>query len=366
MADGPVSIFVTQLEPGGAQSAALKLTLGLVRKQADARLYFLYRKKAIENPPMEFLVVSQLTPRNVLFLPDLVLRLFVLFYRIKPTAVISFTHYANVVVQPIATLMGVRTRIASQRNVSGSYPRIARMLDLIWGTAGIYTHNVMVSQSVLRSFQSRPGPYLRRTCVIPNGYERPAKASTQVDVGSLTKQAGRSRKVVISIGRLAPQKHHAVLIQILPMAPGVHVLIVGDGELREPLRRLAEGLGVRDRVSFVSEFPNQHVIQLISQADVFALPSRHEGMSNALIEALFSNTPIVASDIPENREVLNMGGGRYAGLLASPDNQDEWFEKIGLLLDDPILAKSLVAAANERSKAFGLDRMVDGFERLMS
>ena len=360
----PVALFVTQLEPGGAQSAAIKLAEGLSKRGMEAKLYFLYEKKPVEGVPFDYAIVSARKPRDPLFLPDLLLKLVLLFHRTKPSGVVSFTHYANIVLQPIAALMGVKTRIASQRSIFGSYPLIAKVMDVFLGTIGIYTRNVMVSQAVLRSFGNCPKPYLRRTCVIPNGFAPPSRDGRHIDLGSIAGLSNPSGKVMIAIGRLVHLKNHSILIRILPKVPDLHLLIVGDGPLKGILAEQAEREGVAGRIRFLHALPNRDIVALIGKCSLFALPSLHEGMSNVLIEALFSGTPIIASDIETNREVLVSEEGA-AGMLADPGDAQAWAEKVGRLLGDKSLADGLVRNAERRSRDFGLEKMIGEFEKIL-
>ena len=363
-AAAPVALFVTQLEPGGAQSAAIKLAGGLSKRGRAVKLYFLYEKKPVEGVPFDYAVISARKPRDPLFLPDLLLKLVLLFHRTKPSGVVSFTYYANIVLQPIAALMGVKVRIASQRNVFGSYPLIAKWMDVFLGSIGIYTRNVMVSHAVLRSFGKCPKPYLGRACVIPNGFAPPSGDARHIDLGSSADLSDPSGKVMIAVGRLAHQKNHSILIRMLPQVPDLHLLIVGDGPLRGILAEQAAQEGVADRIRFLHAFPNRGIVALIGKCSLFALPSLHEGMSNVLIEALFSGTPIIASDIETNTEVL-VSGGEAAGMLADPEDAQDWVEKVRRLLADKGLADGLVRNAERRSRDFGLEKMIDDFEKIL-
>jgi len=147
-----VAIIVTQLEAGGAQTAALRLAEGLRSLGYDAQTWFLYKKQHTEYPDTKVDVIAPERPNSlrkyVGLLADLLRRL----RQHRPQAVISFTHYANVISQPVALLSGVPLRIASQRNPATNYPRLARLLDRIWGAIGVYSANVAVSRAVSKSF----------------------------------------------------------------------------------------------------------------------------------------------------------------------------------------------------------------------
>jgi glycosyltransferase involved in cell wall biosynthesis len=128
---------------------------------------------------------------------------------------------------------------------------------------------------------------------------------------------------LVTVGRLAPQKGHDILLHALKdvvHAHGwsAHLTILGQGPLDQELQRLAATLGLADRVAFLGYQANPY--PYIQQADLFVLPSRYEGLPNALIEALALGTPVLAADCPTGpREVLE--DGRLGELVAPGDPQ---------------------------------------------
>lgn len=107
-------------------------------------------------------------------------------------------------------------------------------------------------------------------------------------------------------GRLeSSQKAHDVLIrafaQLLSSTPDSVLLLVGDGQLRPDVEALADELGVADKTRFLGQVPEPWPALLA--ADVFFFPSRFEGLPNVLPEAASAGLPVVASEIPEIRDL---------------------------------------------------------------
>ncbi len=130
---------------------------------------------------------------------------------------------------------------------------------------------------------------------------------------------------LLSVGVLNDRKGHHRVIAALPELPGWHLLIVGDGPDRARLLALAESLGVGGRVRLVGPVPHAALPQCYSAADALVLASSREGWANVLLESMACGTPVVASPIPGNPEVVqepaagvimpeNSGAGVAAGV----------------------------------------------------
>jgi len=113
------------------------------------------------------------------------------------------------------------------------------------------------------------------------------------------------------VGRFYEQKNHAGLVrifaQVLRHDPQAHLIMVGDGPLQPPIKQLASALGIQEHVWFLGARPD--VADLMPQFNVFAFPSLHEGVGIVLIEARMSSVPVVASDLPAIRQLLEQCTG---------------------------------------------------------
>jgi len=118
----------------------------------------------------------------------------------------------------------------------------------------------------------------------------------------------KSGAVIVAVGRLASQKGFDTLITALAALPDprVRLVIFGEGVLRERLLNLARTLGVAERVDLpgYTDDPRAEV----AAADCFVLSSRFEGSPNALVEALSTGTPVVATRCPHGPQDILMGG----------------------------------------------------------
>lgn len=169
--------------------------------------------------------------------------------------------------------------------------------------------------------------------------------------------------VIGTVGRLTEIKRQDVLIRGFALLkqkyPAAHLVLVGDGPLRDDLEKLAADCGVADSVHFAGyQSPTAPFIQGMS---IFALTSRSEGMPQAAIEAAVSALPIVASRVGGLPELIQE---RKTGLLVPVGDERALAEAFAQLLADPGRARCMGLAAREHAIAtFDIRRMADDYHR---
>lgn len=349
--------IITQMEAGGAQKAAIQVCEHLIEQGFRAEVWFLYKKRPTytDRPFVRWLWDEK--PASVPAFLALVVKLYHWLRLAKPDGVITYTHYANIIGQTIAGLAGIRHRLATQRNPSWSYPAVARWLDRLIGSLGGYTRNVFVSQSVERSFRSYPSRYLQRSVVVFNGLRKPIatcdKATARQAFGLPV-----DRVIITSIGRLAHQKNHALLIDTISQLSNscCHLVIAGDGELRTELEQKIYDRHCTDRITLLGELPPPRIGDLLAASDIFALPSRYEAFGFATVEAMMMGLPVVVSDLDVNREIIG-----DAGIFLPTDNVDQWRDTLQWLAEHDNIRRELGEQARNRATLYDLDQMVEGY-----
>ena len=143
-----------------------------------------------------------------------------------------------------------------------------------------------------------------------------------------------SSDVLISVGRQEYQKGHKYLLEAIPAMAERHrdvlVLIVGrTGHATQELQGLVESLDLTDRVWFLGH--RTDIPDLLAAADVFVFPSVYEGLGGAALEAMALGLPMVVSDVPALREVIEIGAN---GIVVPPANAAALADGIDALLDD--------------------------------
>jgi glycosyltransferase involved in cell wall biosynthesis len=347
---------------GGAQSALRKLIDALAKRGHNAELWFLYRTRGeheTEAPNARLLLPHAAQGVSGYLRTALVLRRAL--RDARPDALISFLPLANVLGQTLAATEGVGARVASQRNPGWTYDNPMPMLDKVAGTIGIYRAIVCVSEAVRESFAYYPEAYRRRLLVVPNGID--AQLPT-IDRRNARRVFGLPLEgfVVAAVSRLCAQKNLTLLLDAVAGALGVTLALAGDGEDRAMLERRARELGIAGRVVFLGKISATSVPELLAGVDAFAQPSLFEGQSNALLEAMAAGLPILASDIPSQRETLTDDAGQTRGLLLPLYHPEEWVKALQQLQASAEERSALGRAAAAHSAAFTVDRMAAGFE----
>ncbi len=172
-------------------------------------------------------------------------------------------------------------------------------------------------------------------------------------------QAGDIPKLVI-VGRLSEEKGHAVLFEALAALHRPWFLtIVGDGPLRLSLQRQSERLGIAPRMRWAGAVNDPSYF--LTSADLFCLPSLHEGQGIALLEAVASRLPAIASDLPAIREVFD----RRSMMLVPPGDNEALSKAIHQLLTQYTDALSRADLAAEAvHKRFGIDAVAEQYQKL--
>jgi glycosyltransferase involved in cell wall biosynthesis len=143
-----------------------------------------------------------------------------------------------------------------------------------------------------------------RTHVIYNALP-PASAPRETRAAARSRLNWDDRPTLITVARLQPWKGIDHLIAALRQLDDLRLVVAGDGPDRRRLTQLAEPLG--DRVVFLGQIGQEEVHRLMRAADGLALYSSYEGLSHTLLESLRLGTPVLASDIGGNPEVVQHG-----------------------------------------------------------
>ncbi len=249
-------------------------------------------------------------------------------------------------------------RLNMTRHSSFMYPMRWRPIDL-WTSRWI-DHFVVVSESLRQQFVKRGYPD-EKLSVIHNGVQIPQNVTQQ----ALRKELGLTSeaKIVGAVGRLTEQKGIDTFILaakiVATRIQNAHFVIAGDGELRNRLEDLAVASGVGGRIHFLGF--RRDVVNIIASLDILVYLSRWEPFSNTILEAMATGTPVVASEVGGNAEIINDGEN---GILVPPDDPQRAANAVLRLLDNKDSAAAITTMAKATACTLSPGKMTRNHEEI--
>jgi sugar transferase (PEP-CTERM/EpsH1 system associated) len=226
-------------------------------------------------------------------------------------------------------------------------------------------HVVAVSEDLKNKIVQSTGISKDKILVIPNGID--VEHFYQPNLrDEVRRKLGISSDtfVIANIARMVPLKNQSFLINIFKEVvvdyPNVKLLLVGDGPMRYELQAYCKNMGLSKSIIFLGE--RKDIFELLSAVDLFVLPSLTEGTSITLIEAMSSGTPVVASEVGGNSEVIENG---KTGFLNPLGQIEMWITTIKSLIrnkEDRIRVAQ--NAKMEVVKKFSLEGMIGNYEKI--
>lgn len=168
----------------------------------------------------------------------------------------------------------------------------------------------------------------------------------------------RKCPIILSVGRLIPRKGFHDLIKALYglASHDFELWIVGDGPEHDRLIALASDYGISERVKFLGIKSYDQVASLYKQADIFCLPTRNEGMSNTILEAMACGLPIVTTEVSGNSELV-----KDNGFLVRSADIEALRKRLSQLLVDSELRKSMGKLSRERVEILSWENVAEQF-----
>lgn len=162
--------------------------------------------------------------------------------------------------------------------------------------------------------------------------------------------------LVLSVGELNENKNHQVILQALAQLRDdrIHYVLCGKGRRLKHLQRLVKDKKLEANVHFLGY--RRDVAQIYPQVDIFAFPSRREGLGLAALEAMYCGLPVIASNTRGIRDYMVDG---KSGFLSDAENALGFADAIRILKEDATLRKCCGAYNRETVKAFCLEQVKD-------
>jgi glycosyltransferase involved in cell wall biosynthesis len=356
----PIIHLITELDSGGAQTALLRYLTHHDHSRYRPTVVCLYNgdqvvAQQIRALGIEVIEVGMTRPYRL----DALWRLYRLLRRERPFILHCWMFHANLLGRLVGRLARVPLIITARRNVEIGGPRREWAK---WVTHRLDDAVIAVCELARQAEIERTGVASHKVVTIYNGID-PFPAVPSETMAQLRHNLGLppTAAVAISVSRLHPQKGHADLLrawqQVTAVYPDAHLLIVGDGERRSELEKMA---AKQPHIHFTGQ--RDDVPHLLAVSDLLVLPSLWEGLPNVVLEAMSAGLPVVATAVGGTPELVIDG---ETGLLVPPRDPASLAQAILTLLTDPDLAQRL--GENGRLRAtnqFAIQQMVQQTEAL--
>lgn len=353
--------IIPTLERGGAEKQLALLARGLPRDEFDVHVCALTRSGPLHAELEAAGIPVTVIGKRWKFDPRAYHQLERLIRQWRPDLVQTWLFAANSYGRLAAQRAGVPCIVASERCVDRWK---------VWHELAIdrwlarKTARLVVNSPGVSDFYVQHRIPTEKFIVIPNGVEAPPPSN--VTRAELLAELGlpAGARLIGVVGRLWPQKRvkdviwAADLLKVI--RPDVHVLVIGEGPQRARLERYREAVRIADRVHFLGA--RNDVPRLMPHFDLLWLASSYEGMPNSILEAMAAAVPVVASDIPGNRDLVVPG---VTGYLVPVGDRAAFATRANELLDNPERARALGEAGRRRAvEEFSVPRMIERFVAL--
>jgi len=262
--------------------------------------------------------------------------------RKSPHSILALDTRANLIASWLKLIPGLHIKVwaslrnaLNQNNIS-DLRKIARRCDGI----------IPISNGLAKDFIEMTGVSEKKVHVISNPVVTPDLYQLAFQRADHPWLLNKECPVVMGIGRLTPQKDFATLVRAFAEVRknrACRLIILGEGELRTELQKLAAESGIAEDVDFPGFKKNPWCC--LGHADVFVLSSAYEGFGNVLAEAIALGVPAISTDCPSGpSEILE--GGRLGPLIPVGDVH-QLANAMGQVLDNPPNSQTLIESAQK-------------------
>lgn len=356
---GPILLVISGLGAGGSERVVTGLANGWARRGREVAILTLEGNErpphfpldpAVRLVPLGIAAPSSNPVTGTIRTLSRIRAIRSAFREIAPSAIVSFIDRTNVLA--ILAARGLRVPVVVSERIDPDRHLIGagweRLRTLAYPRADLL---VVQTEGVRDRVEGRFGVPVR---TIPNPVAAPSRPPEPIPA---------DRRAVVAAGRLDPQKGFDLLIDafaaIAPRHPDWTLAIWGEGPEREALVARADSISARVTFPGVYREPEE----AFRDAGLFVLSSRYEGFPNVLLEAMAHGLPVLATDCPSGPGEIVRDGEN--GKLVPAGDPSALARGLDAMLADPALRGRLAARAPEVVHRFGLDAVLDLWERAL-
>lgn len=356
-----VALLIPTMDCGGAEKQLCLLAQNLPTDRFDVHVILLTRdgplSKGLRKAGIPVTVIGKRFKAD----PSAYFRLRREFTKLRPEIVHTWLFAGNSFGRVAARAAKVPRIIGSERCVD---PWKTAAHFLIDRQLAKFSETITTNSAGVRDFYCQHGIDEAKFTLIPNGIEPVSATPRSREDAFAALGVDPKRKLILSVGRLWPQKRYRDLIWSAELLGSLRedttLAIIGDGPQKGELLRHRDAVTIPKHVRFCGQ--RDDVTELLPHADAFWIGSEYEGQSNSVIEAMQAGIPVIASDIPGNRDlVIDQQTGR---LVALGDTAD-FARQTNELLDDEAESERLGNNARNRiAMEFTVAQMVEKHSNL--
>jgi glycosyltransferase involved in cell wall biosynthesis len=351
-----IAQIIPTLDQGGAEKQMCLLASGLDRTRFECHVITLTRDGPRKDELLKAGIPVHSIAKRGKFDPLAWHRLNRILKSIKPDIVHTWLFAANSYGRLAALWNKVPVIVGGERCVDPWKSTWHFVVDRFLAR---YSQAIVTNSSGVVDFYNQHGIAKDRFRIIPNGI-RPSNVTPITREEAYARLGVPSdRKIIACVGRLWPQKGHADLLWAMELfrvvRDGAMLVIIGDGPLRERLELLIDQYRIANDVRMAGE--RTDVAQLMPHFDMIIQASQYEGQSNVIMEAMQCGVPVIATNIPGNRDLVESG---VDGVLIELGDPQQMAQAMFGILDQPEHTAELVAAAKRKmASEFTVELMIE-------
>ena len=354
--------IIPTLDRAGAEKQMCLLARGLPRERFDVHVCVLTRSGPLAAELQRAGIPTHLIGKRWKLDPMAFVRLKKYIARLRPDLIHTWLFAADSYGRAAGMAAGVKHFVCGLRCVDPWKSGCELMIDRRLARR---TDRIVANSPGVRDFYIQKGLPAEKMTVIPNAAVA-AEPSPQITRRQLLAELGLpdDARLIGIVGRFWPQKRikdaiwAADLLKVV--RDDVHLLVIGDGPLRERLLKYRRQVEITDKVHFLGE--RSDVAALLPHLDVLWSTSGYEGQSNAVMEAMSAGVPVVGTDIAGTRDLIVEG---ETGYLVPVGDRAALARAAQRIIDNPDLAQRLGQAARRRmATEFSVEKMVESYARL--
>ena len=310
-----IFIFIYSMAGGGAEKVALLLGNKFIQKGIDVSIVLIRKEgvflEQIDKKIKIYDLNNIISKIGGIFGKILIFCTFLLKH--KPDIVLSIGEWPNTIAPMSVKFIPYKPKVVLVEQSTRSFLNseeynVSRLVRFIAKKSYFYAENIICVSNAVKEKLSEENFNNKKLIGICN----------PVDIEEINKKAvekvehpwfkERDVPIIIAVGRIHHQKNYPTMlkaIQLILKVRKVHLVVLGDGSLREELISLCIQLGIKDFVDFIGFQKNPY--KYIKKADLFVHTARYEGFANVFTEALACGQKIVTTDCDTPREILEEG-----------------------------------------------------------